>query len=297
MNVAIDVEVGVRLFPRQAGWCLRLGERKREVASLDELLGDEETRLTALVALHHGLPPSEVELFSASPRSAGLGASSSLCVALSAACESRLGRDVPAAAELVHTARDLEARLMSLPTGIQDHYPAVLGGALEIRHEIGGERVRRLAVDLGALGERLVVVYSGRSHFSAGNNWEVISRRLSGDATVSGCLATIAEVAGCLAAELEAGNWPAAGALMSREMAARAGLSEVIVTPEVREILALAEAQGAWGGKVCGAGGGGCVALMAPPEAVGRLAERLSREGFDVVPGRPVATGLEVRQE
>ena len=76
---------------------------------------------------------------------------------------------------------NIEARLMELPTGCQDHFPALLGGVLEIRHEPGGEQVRHLAVDLAALGRSLLVVYTGQSHFSAGSNWRMIRRRLESD--------------------------------------------------------------------------------------------------------------------
>ena len=104
------------------------------------------------------LPPGEIRIASGSPRGAGLGASSALTVALLAlselVAESRLSRSV---AERSAMARDLEARLMGLPTGLQDHYPGQLGGLLEIAHEPGGERVNRLDVDLESLGESLLV--------------------------------------------------------------------------------------------------------------------------------------------
>ena len=159
-----------------------------------------------LVAEHFDLPPFEVELASASPRGAGLGASSALAVALIAAAERSLGAAASAVDAIVHLARDLEARLMGLPTGIQDHYPALLGGALEIRHQPGGEAVRRLAVDLEELGRCLLVAYSGGSHLSAANNFEVVARRLRGDRATVERLSSIADAAAAMAASLDAGD-------------------------------------------------------------------------------------------
>jgi galactokinase/mevalonate kinase-like predicted kinase len=69
---------------------------------------------------------------------------------------------------------------MGLPTGLQDHYPALLGGALDIRHEVGGEVVRPLTIALEDLGEHLLVAHTGRSHVSAAQNWRVIRARLEG---------------------------------------------------------------------------------------------------------------------
>ena len=122
--------------------------------------------------------------------------------------------------------RDLEARLMSLPTGMQDRYPALLGGSLEILQSPGGERVRRLDVDLERLGDSLLVVYSGASHFSAGNNWQVVRRRLDGEAEVTELLQGIAAAAADLSPALESGDLPRVGELMSREWSFRRRLAE-----------------------------------------------------------------------
>jgi D-glycero-alpha-D-manno-heptose-7-phosphate kinase len=294
VNVAIDVEVRVELKERSSGWRVSVADESFDGDSPAELRAHDSSRLAALVLEHYGMPPVEVIIHSASPRNAGLGASSALCVALLRACEELLGRPASAAAETVHVARDIEAGMMSLPTGVQDHYPALMGGVLEIRYAAGGETVRRLAVDLEALAERLVVVYSGRSHFSAGNNYEVISRRLRGDAEVSACLQRIADVTLPLAEALMEGAWPEVGALMSREMSARRGLSPVVSTPEVESVLGIGVSCGAWGGKVCGAGGGGCVALLVEPTKRVGLERSLRDGGFSVLHCRPCAAGLSV---
>jgi D-glycero-alpha-D-manno-heptose-7-phosphate kinase len=184
---------------------------------------------------------------------------------------------------------------MGLPTGIQDHYPALLGGALEIRHEPGGERVRRLPVDLDALGDSLIVAYSGTSHLSAANNFETFVRRLKGDRDTSSGLEAIAGIAATMIDHLVSGELEEVGRLMTREWNARRQLSPVVSTPQIEEILEIAVAAGAWGGKVCGAGGGGCVALLAPVQRREAIVERLSAAGHRVLPCRPTDTGLELR--
>ncbi|HXO20971.1 MAG TPA: hypothetical protein VOA87_13735, partial [Thermoanaerobaculia bacterium] len=245
--------------------------------------------LVGTLAASLDLPPIEVELASDSPRGGGLGASSALVVGFLAAAEEELDLPRSSAAQKVHLAHDLEARLMGLPTGIQDHYPALLGGALEILHRPGGERVRQIDADLPRLGASLLVVYSGQSHFSAGNNWQVIRRRLEGEAEITELFAGIALVASEVPAALEAGDLPRVGELMSREWSLRRRLAPGVSTPMLEELLRLALAGGAWGGKACGAGGGGCLALLCPEEKRGEIAVRLEAAGGQVLPARPTA--------
>jgi D-glycero-alpha-D-manno-heptose-7-phosphate kinase len=292
VNVAVDVEVRASLAPRAASWAVVQEGARIEVVDRRELLRRPETALVGCVAEHFDLPPVEVTLASASPRGAGLGASSALAVALIAAAERMLGAPVSEVAGTVHLARDLEARLMGLPTGIQDHYPALLGGALEIRHEPGGERVRALAVDLDALGRSLVLVDSGGSHLSAANNFEVVSRRLLGDSDTTARLQAIADVATAMARCLDENDLARAGRLMTEEWKARRELAPVVATPEIERILLDGAEAGAWGGKVCGAGGGGCVVMLAADRE--QLVSRLGARGHSVVAGRPTASALRV---
>ena len=147
---------------------------------MEELAAHREGALPGVVAAALGLPPVDIEVSSGSPRGGGLGASSAVTVALIAAGELLLGRPPRDTAGTARLARDLEARLMRLPTGTQDHYPALLGGSLAIGFAPGGETVRRLDVDLTKLGRHLLVVYSGQSHFSAATNWTIIRRCLEG---------------------------------------------------------------------------------------------------------------------
>jgi D-glycero-alpha-D-manno-heptose-7-phosphate kinase len=292
VNVAVDVEVGARLVELDSGWAVTQNDSRIEVAVRSELLASPETGLAGLVAEHFDLPPVEVALTSASPRGAGLGASSALAVALIAAAERFTGSPPSSAADTAHLARDLEARLMGLPTGIQDHYPALYGGALEILHRPGGERIRRLPVDLEELGRCLIVAFSGGSHLSAANNFEIVSRRLQGDRATTERLSAIAEVATAMAASLDRGDVAAAGRGMSEDWKARRELAPVVSTPDVERILEVGIGGGAWGGKVCGAGGGGCVVMLAPPAARERVMSAVAALGYAVLDCRPSAGAL-----
>ncbi len=297
VNVAVDVAVTVRLQPLPAGYRVLQGESVVKAGSGDELARQPDAALLGVAAAALDLPPFEVSLASESPRGGGLGGSSAILIAFLAAAEAAFDRPRLPPDRQVALAHDLEARLMGLPTGIQDHYPAILGGALEIRPQPGGERVRRLAVDLEALGESLVVVYSGQSHFSAGNNWQIVRRRLEKDAEVTAHFEGIAAAAADLAPALEAGDLPRVGELMSREWSHRRLLAEGISTPVLEELLRAALEAGAWGGKACGAGGGGCLAILAPPDRRSAVVAAVERAGGKVLRARPVGTGLEITED
>jgi D-glycero-alpha-D-manno-heptose-7-phosphate kinase len=293
VNVAIDLAATVRLRPADV-YRVRQGESMVEAASAAELAASPEGALVGVVVAELALPPVEIELASQSPRGGGLGGSSAMVVALIAAAERLQGREPSTPAARVRLARDLEARLMALPTGIQDHYPGQLGGALEIRMAPGGEVVRRLDVDLEALGDSLLVVYSGVSHFSAGQNWQVVRRRLEGERESVELVSGIAETAAELSAALEAGDLPRVGALMGREWSFRRRLAEGVSTPELERLLEAARSHGAWGGKACGAGGGGCLAILCPPERRAEVAAALAEAGGQVLSARPTGEPLAI---
>jgi D-glycero-alpha-D-manno-heptose-7-phosphate kinase len=297
VNVAVDLAATVRLRranPADNGYRVRQGETVVEAGSAAALAKLPEGALVGVVAEALGLPPIDVTLASDSPRGGGLGASSAMAVALIAAAEAELGRPLSSAAERAHLARDLEARLMSLPTGLQDHYPALLGGGLEILQQPGGESVRRLDVDLERLGSSLLVVYSGISHFSAGNNWQIVRRRLDGDPEITELFAGIVEAVAGMPAALEAGDFARVGALMGREWSFRRRLAEGISTPALERLVEAALSAGAWGGKACGAGGGGCLAFLGPAEKRGEIAAAVERAGGRVLAARPVGEPLAV---
>jgi D-glycero-alpha-D-manno-heptose-7-phosphate kinase len=295
VNVAVELPVAVALAPRAAGYAVRQGGEEHVAADAAGLRARPETALAGCVVAALDLPPVAIEVESASPRGAGLGASSALTVALLAAAEALADdRSERASEERARLARDLEARLMGLPTGCQDHLAAQLGGALAIEHAPGGERVRRLAVDLDALGAHLVVAHTGQSHFSAANNWRIVRARLDGEPAIAARFEAIRDAAAALPRALEAGDWEGAGRLVGAEWEARRGLADGIETPAIARLLDLARARGGFGGKACGAGGGGAVAALVPSGRRAEITAAWRAAGALVLDAPPTARGLEV---
>jgi D-glycero-alpha-D-manno-heptose-7-phosphate kinase len=230
-----------------------------------------------------------VRVHSQASLGSGLGGSSAYAVALARGILAALGKDMPDA-QLVMLARDLEARVLAVPTGQQDHWASVCGGALAVHHEPGGERVEALEVEPGWVGERLTVFDTGISHHSGMVNWEVIRRRLDRDRATTDALEAIAEAARRCRAELLDGNQVGVGEAIADEWRARKSLAPEVCPADLEVIIDAGIAAGALAIKACGAGGGGSVLAWHNPDSRDGIAAALNR----VAPkGRVVATGVE----
>ena len=219
-----------------------------------------------------------IEAESAVPFGSGLGGSSALLVAIVSAL-ARLSGEALDAARVIAVCRDAETRVLARPAGTQDYEPALRGGLNVIAHEAGGARVRTMSTRSLPLAESLVLWDSGRSHSSGLNNWEIYKARIDGDDSVRRALDGIRDAAAAMAEAAGAGDVERMGSALSDEWAHRRELSPRVATPALDEGEARARAAGAWGAKACGAGGGGVLAVLAPPAARARVADALAAIG------------------
>jgi D-glycero-alpha-D-manno-heptose-7-phosphate kinase len=110
------------------------------------------------------------------------------------------------------------------------------------------------------------------------NNWEIFRARLEGDRTVAEALEEVRGAARDMAEAVERADFAAMGGALRAEWQARRKLAPVVSSPAIERAIELAVSAGAWGGKACGAGGGGCVVILSPADrteavrgALGRL--------------------------
>ncbi len=225
------------------------------------------------------------------PVGSGLGGSSAYGVTLAGAVLEFGDRHWPKE-RIVALVRDLEARLLATPTGVQDHWAAVLGGVLAVHLEPGGERVEPLDVDLEWLGERLLVFFTGITHRSGMVNWEVVRRRLDGDPATVERLEAIASAARACREALMAGDDGGVAAAIRAEWAARRELAPEVAPPELLRIVEAAEAAGAAAVKACGAGGGGSLLVWCPAGTVQDIVTALEAAA---PAGRILCRGVERR--
>jgi D-glycero-alpha-D-manno-heptose-7-phosphate kinase len=220
---------------------------------------------------------------SEAPAGAGIGGSSAMAVAICAALDRFIGAG-KSKVDWVHISRDAEAVVIRIPTGMQDHYPPAFGGAAAIELMPGGERRIELNVNLDELERRLVVCYTGNPRQSAINNWAVFKAHIDNKGAVQGNLERISQIAQSMRAALESGSWNEVGQLMNVEWQFRRRNLPTISTKMVDRIISSTRKKGALAGKVCGAGGGGCVVLLIDPDARPRVEKAILDSGGELLP-------------
>ena len=248
-----------------------------EAADTRELLADSRTALVgSLVDALEIRGFLEVELFSDVPLGSGLGGSSALTVALAGALEASSPRDL-SGCDRVALARDAETRVLGKPAGVQDYYPALAGGLHRILLEPGATRAERTDLDAGGWERHLTLFDTGAAHSSGLNNWEIFRARLEGDREVAAALEGVRRAAAAMAQAASVHDFPAMGAALREEWEARRRLAPVVSSPLIERAVEAALAAGAWGGKACGAGGGGCVVFLSPAGCTPSVRESLRR--------------------
>jgi D-glycero-alpha-D-manno-heptose-7-phosphate kinase len=290
---------GARGKSRRIVLASRDTKREEEFASLDALCRAKRYALPLLAHLVRVFRPASgftLTTDSEAPAGAGIGGSSAMAVAISAALDRFTGAGL-SREDWIHISRDVEAIVIRVPTGTQDHYPPAFGGAAAIVLAPGGERREALACDLDELERRLVLCYTGKPRQSGINNWEVFMRHINGDRRVARNLEKIAEVARQVRSALERNCWEDLGRLVREEWDFRRRNLRTISTPVIDRIISSALRQGALGGKVCGAGGGGCLTLVIEPEARARVEAAVSAAGGTLLPLRIDRLGVKVTSD
>lgn len=295
VNLAIDRHARATVNPRDdARVILRSADLGAtvEAPSLAELPPEGDLPLLRAVAREAG-PATGFELVTRSgvPPGSGLGGSSSLAVAALRALSIAAGSPL-SPPRLVVLARDLEARMLGVPTGTQDHFAAASGGLSLIELIPGGPRRRRLRADAEALSRRLVLVLVGSSRLSADTNWRMLRAALDGDAAALEAFRDIAAAARRLRDALTDGDHAAAAEAMAADYEARRGLVPGVETGEMRRAREAALDAGALAGKVCGAGGGGAMVFLVPPGRKSAVSAAAAAAGARPLGFRPDREGV-----
>ncbi len=301
VNVAIDRRASCRVETGRDGIRVESKDTLQKVEGKDvtEVLGAGGLSLVGHILRALGIETGlSVTTQSRVPAGSGLGGSSALAVTIAAAAARAVGRELNQET-LWPIVRDAEAQCIGVPTGVQDYHAAIHGGVLGVRLDPGAVKVERLSVDPAAVEEALILVDAGATRFSGINNWDVFKGQIDGNAGVRESLSAIVDVARRLRAALEEHRFDAVADLMAEEWAARKRLAPGVTTPEIDRIAETARSVGG-AAKVCGAGGGGMVAVWAPPgQRASGTRERallaLAAAGFRPVPFRIDLRGLEVR--
>jgi D-glycero-alpha-D-manno-heptose-7-phosphate kinase len=297
INAAISLRARATLVSRADRRIVLVSEdtnERLEAASVADL---DLERLPLLARLVRYFDTSGVELTtrSDSPVGAGIAGSSAMNIAVTGALAAWTGRALDHET-LMGIAMNIEAQVIRVPTGAQDYRPAVFGGVSAVELGIDGPRRVAIDVDLGELGDRLVLAYTGASRNSGINNWEVMQRRITGDPHVTAAFDGIRDAALGMRAALQSQDWAAAGRYLQQEWDHRKRLAPGVTLPEIETMFARARAAGASAGKVCGAGGGGCFFCLVDPERRDAVRAAVADAGARLLDFRIEPRGLVLEQ-
>jgi D-glycero-alpha-D-manno-heptose-7-phosphate kinase len=300
VNFAISLYARCRIETRNDDRII-LESRDRQVSFETDVAGVanlvREERLELISKLVHFFQPTvgfHLIAESQAPAGAGLGGSSALAIA----CIGALNRLVGGRYELrrfITLASNVETTVIRVPAGFQDYYGAFYGGVNCLHFRVDGIEREELQTDFETLERRIAICYTGEPRLSGINNWEMFKTHIDGDPVLFKLFDGIRDSALRMREALTANDWQAVSATMRDAYPGRKRLAPNITTPRMDHLVEKALANGAEAAKVCGAGGGGCIAFLcaegqrenveralSAEEDVRMLDWRLAREGLTV---------------
>ena len=186
--------------------------------------------------------------------------------------------------------------MIKVPTGFQDYYSAAYGGVACIHFGPAGMEREALEVDTAELERRIVVCYTGEPRNSGTNNWEITKRHIDGDREIFEIFDGIRDTSLKMRVALAAHDWDAVGQILADAHPQRKRLSPNITTPQMDHLIDIALANGAIAPKVCGAGGGGCIAFYCEDGRRGDVEAALAaQDGAKVLDWHVSQNGLSIK--
>jgi len=213
------------------------------------------------------------------PAGSGLGGSSTLMVAIVSAVANWMDfkMDKYEMAKLAYT---LEREDIGLTGGKQDQYAAVFGGFNFLEIDMNGVRVKPVQIDEDIVSElqcRSLLCYTGVSRDSA----SIINTQV--ESFEKGFNEKALDESKRLAREIgksiQAGDIEKAGRLLDESWSYKKQFSSNVSNRHIDEFYNVAIANGAIGGKVSGAGGGGFMYYICEYDKKAQVAQELQKHG------------------
>ncbi|OFZ16942.1 MAG: hypothetical protein A2Z20_09570 [Bdellovibrionales bacterium RBG_16_40_8] len=293
VNLAINVMTGCELDFHAAPNIeieIRDLNYKKNFADITSLLRCPDKELLLAQKILEYFVPKEgfvLTTFSQSPVGGGLGGSSSLCISLIKAFNKSNGRSM-STHEMVELAHNLEAKVIKSPTGTQDYFSAILRGLNIIHYKADGIKVEPVPYIPDIFSNNMILIYTGKSHHSGINNWQVIKSVIDGDERTISALKEIAQISAEMAIVCRQQAWDKLPELFRSEFDSRIKLTTSFSSPEIEKLRKIVMQEGAQAVKICGAGGGGCVFVWADPSRHEGITETCQKSGFQVIKMQPV---------
>ena len=226
------------------------------------------------------------------PSGTGLGSSSSLAVGVLNALYAYKGQ-VTSPSQLGEQSCEIEIDILGKPIGRQDQYAAAYGGVNYMRfnpdHTVDVEPVPCDPGFLHELERHVLLLYTDQQRDADA----ILKKQSEGSRDKMSVLTDMRDLAGEMRTVMGQGDLAGFGALLHQGWELKRSLGFGISNQGVDDWYAAARENGALGGKLLGAGGGGFLMVMAPPHkhdairaAVGRPRElpfRIDRRGSRVI--------------
>ena len=302
VNFALSLRASVRIETRKDDHIiLESRDRGRLVEAttdrIDDLARDEDLELVSK-AVHFFRPDRGFHLVtnSEAPAGAGIAGSSALAIALIGALNRFAGNRYDAR-KFITIAANIETSVIRVPAGFQDYYPAFYGSASGIHFRADGIEREHLTVDADEIEKRFVICYTGEPRLSGINNWDIFKRHIDGDTALYEIFERIRDAAIEMRSALLANDWKAVGKVMREAYPNRKRLAPGITTPHMDALVEKALAAGAEAAKICGAGGGGCIAFLCAEGRQQDVARTLvEKKGAEILDWKVSREGLTVRE-
>jgi D-glycero-alpha-D-manno-heptose-7-phosphate kinase len=202
----------------------------------------------------------EITSFADVPAGTGLGSSGSfttaLLLALSEHYEKPMAKD-----QLAELACEIEINKLSQPIGKQDQYIATYGGLTEFYYESGGEvRVLPVSMTLSESQElqgSLQLYFTGSTRSANVLLQEQTNATLDTESGMVKKLDDIKSIGFSVTKAISSGDIKMLGSLMNQHWNSKIKRSENISTSKIDSLYKFGMENGALGGKLVGAGGGG----------------------------------------
>jgi len=225
----------------------------------------------------------DMYLHSDAPPGSGLGSSSAMMVVVVALMKEWRSLALTDY-EMAELAYEVERVDLGISGGLQDHYAAAFGGINFI--EFFGDRVvvNGLKVSQDVINEleyNLLLVDTGKVRLSSNIIADQVARYERGEDSSLDALRALKRITVEMKDRLLRRRLDEFGELLHEEWMHKKQMSDRISSPELDELYELARSEGAIGGKITGAGGGGHMMLYCSFDRKHHVAAALRAQGCD----------------
>ncbi len=228
------------------------------------------------------------------PPGSGLGSSSAMVVAMVGAVKHLLNLPLTDY-DIAETSYLIERKDVGISGGKQDQYAATFGGFNFIEFSPGFTTVSPLRIKQELLDElqyRLMLFNTGKRRVSARIIDDQTKGYMSGQKDVVQALNTTKELAYKMKSSLLRGNLDNFGELLHMGWLQKCKFSDKVTDPEIDRMYETALKNGAVGGKLLGAGGGGFMLLFCDYTRKHVVGRELRKLGAELVPFQFDSSGL-----